>query len=89
MDFEEKQREFLRSALDELYQNSTPPIGWGMVELLYSGTGEHFTDKHTIPEKKYDELVAKYTKLAKIKHFRGLSMTLLDYAPRVIYDDNP
>lgn len=70
--------------LDELYKNCTPPIQWGMLELLYGGTEIPFYEKHTIDEKKYEEIIAKYKKKLG-PHAKDMGMTLLNYAPKVNY----
>jgi hypothetical protein len=71
--------------LNELYENSNPPISWHWVKFFYQNTGEKFYENHKISEDKYNEIVKKYEKRLGKYYARSLSWELLNYAPMTDY----
>lgn len=79
---EKRATKLVTECLNELYENSTPPINWAWIKFFYGETDIRFWEKHKISEKKYDKIVKKYKKKLGI-YAKNLEWDLLNYAPAI------
>jgi len=78
---EKRASKLVFECLNELYENSTPPINWAWVKFFYGNTDIRFWENHKISEEKYTEIVKKYKKKLGPHYSRSLDWDLLSYAP--------
>jgi len=84
---DKKALEIFEECVNEMYENSTPPITWNDVQSKaiefepnkFTIQGE--IRKHKLSEEKYDEIKAKYEKKLDTYYRRQLAWFLLDYSP--------
>ena len=74
-------KEIIIDCLDELYQNSEPPISWKEIQTKYIDSEKWFWN-HEIEESKYEEIRAKYKSKLRPYQRSALDMALLNYAPK-------
>lgn len=78
---EKRATKLVAACLNELYENSTPPINWAWVKFFYGETDIKFWENHKISETKYTEIVGKYKKKLGPRYAKSLDWDLLSYAP--------
>jgi hypothetical protein len=84
----EKATKIVNQCLNEMYKKSKPSITWKKVVKKYSGTKEECYLKHTLTEKQYNTIKAKYYKNIPELYKFSFDMELLNYSPRIRGDKN-
>lgn len=87
-----KSEQIVLDCLNEMYAKSTPRVSFNNIIKKSKSTNKRvrdsvkgFYEKHTLSEKKYDEIRDKYRKLLKPRDRNRLDFDLLCYGPKVQY----